>query len=88
MHERLFCDGTQSTNRTSGYFEYPSVVAMLLREVRYGVNLGYGALEIDPFGPRRFDLSRRAEFGRVAELGLHPLPNNEFRNERALRFER
>ena len=31
------------------YFEYPSTVAMLLREIRYGINLGLTNITIDPF---------------------------------------
>ena len=34
MYERLACDGTQQYNRTEAYQEYPSVVAILLREIR------------------------------------------------------
>jgi hypothetical protein len=49
MHERLACDGTQQLNRTTAYFEYPSVAAMLLRSVRYGVELGYGTISVKPF---------------------------------------
>jgi hypothetical protein len=55
MHERYGCDGNQQLNRTSHYFEYPSTVAMLLREVRYGIELGYATVTIDPFGPRAFN---------------------------------
>ena len=29
------------------YFEYPSTVAMLLREIRYGINLGLMNITID-----------------------------------------
>lgn len=50
LHERYGCDGDQQRNRTGDYFEYPSIVAMLLREVRYGINLGVGSITIDPFG--------------------------------------
>lgn len=32
------------------YFEYPSLVAMLLREIKYGVELTLDAVKIDPFG--------------------------------------
>ena len=54
MHERYGCDGKQQQNRTAAYFEYPSVVAMLLREIRYGINLGLNGVSIAPFGPRAF----------------------------------
>jgi hypothetical protein len=55
MHERYGCDGTQQQNRTSHYFEYPSTVAMLLREVKYGIELGHATVSIDPFGPQAFN---------------------------------
>lgn len=54
MHERLHCDGSQELNRTAAYFEYPSVVAMLLREVRYGITLGFSTVTIAPFGINEF----------------------------------
>lgn len=55
MH-RYGCDGLQQENRTMYYFEYPSLVAMLVREVRYGVELTLDAIEINPFGaPATFD---------------------------------
>jgi hypothetical protein len=41
LHERYGCDGLQQMNRTEAYFEYPATVAMLLREIRYGVNMGF-----------------------------------------------
>lgn len=34
LHERYSCQGTQATQRTAAYFEFPSVVAMLTRCVR------------------------------------------------------
>jgi hypothetical protein len=38
------------------YFEYPSLVAMLVREVRYGVEVTLDAVEVNPFGaPAVFD---------------------------------
>ena len=49
MHERLGCDGSQQLNRTAMYFEYPATAAMLLRAVRYGIELGLGSLSIKPF---------------------------------------
>ena len=54
MHERYGCDGQQQSNRTYAYFEYPSLVAMLLREVRYGIRLGFQTVSIAPFGPAQF----------------------------------
>ena len=41
-------------NRTEYYFEYPSLVTMLVREVRYGINLGLMEVTIAPFGPTDF----------------------------------
>ena len=41
MHERYGCDGTMQTNRTAAYFEYPSTVAILNREIRYGIEIDF-----------------------------------------------
>ena len=54
MHERVLCDGSPSLNRTAGYFEYPSVVAMMVRAVRYGIDVGFGAVAVVPLGVERF----------------------------------
>lgn len=51
LHERYSCQGTQATQRTAAYFEFPSVVAMLTREVRYGIKLGIRNVTIDPLQP-------------------------------------
>jgi hypothetical protein len=32
------------------YFEYPSFVAMMVREIKYGVELGLDAVSVVPFG--------------------------------------
>lgn len=48
LHERYTCQGTQATQRTAAYFEFPSVVAMLTREVRYGIKLAIRNVTIDP----------------------------------------
>lgn len=48
LHERYTCQGTQATQRTAAYFEFPSVVAMLTREVRYGIKLGIRNVTVDP----------------------------------------
>lgn len=37
------------------YFEYPSVVAMLIRSVRYGINFGFQSIEINPFGVNTYN---------------------------------
>ncbi len=49
MHERYGCDGLQQENRTMYYFEYPSYVSMLIREIRYGISLGLTQVSISPF---------------------------------------
>ncbi len=28
---------------------------MMLREIRYGINIGFTYIEIDPFGPREYN---------------------------------
>jgi len=48
MHESYGCDGKQQQNRTDAYFEYPSTVVMILREVRYGIRLGFQSVEVSP----------------------------------------
>jgi len=55
MHERQFCDGTQQLNRTWAYFEYPAVVSMLLRHVKYGIQQGISSFTVDPLGPSSFE---------------------------------
>lgn len=50
MRERYGCDGLQQKNRSEAYFEYPCTVAMLLREIRYGINIGLSNITVDPFG--------------------------------------
>jgi len=54
LHERYHCDGTPEQNRTSHYFEYPSVTAMMLHSVRYGIQLGLSSITVSPFGPTNF----------------------------------
>ena len=34
--------------------EYPSTVVMLLREIKYGINITFSTIEIDPFGPTTY----------------------------------
>lgn len=55
LHERYHCDGTPETNRTSHYFEYPSVTAMMIRFIRYGIKLDFQDVTIAPFGPENFE---------------------------------
>jgi len=54
LHERYACDGSPQQNRTSYYFEYPSVTAMMLHFVRYGIELGFDSVKVSPFGPKVF----------------------------------
>lgn len=54
LHERYGCEGEPQTNRTPYYFEYPSVVAMMLRQIRYGIKLGLSNITVAPFGPSNF----------------------------------
>jgi len=54
LHERYHCDGTPEKNRTSHYFEYPSVTAMMLHYVRYGIQLSFDSITVSPFGPTAF----------------------------------
>jgi len=54
LHERYNCDGTPQRNRTSHYFEYPSVTAMMLHYIRYGIQLGFDSVKVSPFGPKNF----------------------------------
>ena len=49
MHERYGCDGLQQENRTMYYFEYPALVSMLLKDIRYGVQLDVSGVTIAPF---------------------------------------
>lgn len=54
LRERYGCDGLLQQNRTEYYFEYPSVVAMMAKEIKYGVILGLNTIRIEPFGPTEF----------------------------------
>jgi hypothetical protein len=47
LTERYDCAG--NAIRAQFYHEYPEVVAMLLREVTYGIELGIDTVTIDPF---------------------------------------
>jgi len=48
MYERYQCNGQPTHN--AFYIEYPAVVAMFLRYMRYGINIGLTSLTIDPLG--------------------------------------
>jgi hypothetical protein len=47
LTERYDCAG--NAIRTPYYHEYPEVVAMLLREAAYGIDVGLGSVRVDPF---------------------------------------
>jgi hypothetical protein len=49
LPERYDCSGNVA--HSPYYHEYPQMAVMLMREVRYGINLGLGTVAIDPFGP-------------------------------------
>jgi hypothetical protein len=53
LTERYDCAG--NAIRSPFYVEYPELVAMLLRDVRYGIRLSVGGIEIDPLGPSAFE---------------------------------
>ena len=54
MPERYDADGLPAHN---GYYhEYPDIVTMVLREMRYGVHTGMREVTIHPFGISDFDL--------------------------------
>jgi hypothetical protein len=48
LPERYDCSGNPAHNPY--YHEYPEMAVMLMREVRYGINLGLGTVTIDPWG--------------------------------------
>jgi hypothetical protein len=52
LPERYDCSGDPA--HSPYYHEYPEMTVMLMREVRYGINLGLGTVTIDPFGPSSF----------------------------------
>ena len=54
LHERYGCDGKQQQNRTNYYFEYPSTLVLLLREIRYGIDIAFQTVTIQPFGVETF----------------------------------
>lgn len=49
LPERYDCSGNVA--HSPYYHEYPQMAVMLMREVRYGINLGLDTVTIDPFGP-------------------------------------
>lgn len=60
LFERYDANGTQI--RTSYYFEYPSLVTMMLTEIRYGIDVTLSTVKVDPFPVTDFTFS----FGSLA----------------------
>jgi len=52
LYERYQCQAMPTHNPY--YIEYPEVVAMLLREVRYGIDLGFSVVTVWPLGVDSF----------------------------------
>lgn len=52
------------TNRTSAYFEYPSTVAILQREIRYGIEVDFTKVTVKPLlakpGPFSYHVTTQA----------------------------
>jgi hypothetical protein len=48
MYERWQCEGLPTHNPY--YHEYAEVVAMIVHDVKCGIELGFGRLRVDPFG--------------------------------------
>jgi len=55
LWERYGCDGQPQLNRTWAYFEYPSVVSIMISRVRYGIIPGITYFTIKPFGVKQFN---------------------------------
>ena len=55
LPERFTCAGADTHNNY--YFEYPSVVAMLIFEVRYGITLALARVKVDPLSAAAFDFA-------------------------------
>ncbi len=55
LTERYDCNG--NAIRAPYYHEYPELVAMLLREVSYGIELGVGSVSIDPIEARPYSFA-------------------------------
>lgn len=62
LFERYDANGTQI--RTSYYFEYPSLVTMMLTEIRYGIDVTLSTVKVDPFPVTDFTFS----FGSMSVL--------------------
>lgn len=55
LYERYNATGQQI--RTPYYFEYPSLVTMMLREVQYGIDISLDSVTIDPFPHKDYELT-------------------------------
>mmetsp|Transcript_36000 Transcript_36000/g.62546 ORF Transcript_36000/g.62546 Transcript_36000/m.62546 type:complete len:399 (+) Transcript_36000:1-1197(+) len=55
LSERYDCEGNRI--RAPFFFEYPCLLTLMLREVRYGIDLGLTHWNLEPFGPKSFNLS-------------------------------
>jgi hypothetical protein len=72
LPERYDCSGNPAHN--AYYHEYPEMAVMLMREVRYGINLGLGTVTIDPLGGGRVSLPTRRRQRRLQPPRRHPQP--------------
>ena len=48
LPERYGCSGDPQRNRTAFFFEYPSVIALMVAQMRYGIGLGLRTVSIRP----------------------------------------
>jgi hypothetical protein len=55
LPERFTCDGKDTHNEF--YFEYPSTVAMMIFEVRYGISIAMTRVRVDPLSAASFVFS-------------------------------
>jgi hypothetical protein len=62
LYERYDANGNQI--RTSFYFEYPSLIALIIREVVYGIDISMNYVNIDPieYQPFQFNLGNTKVF--------------------------
>ena len=55
LYERYDNNGNQI--RTPYYFEYPSLITILLREIKYGINIELNKIHINPFPAQSYNFS-------------------------------
>lgn len=55
LYERYDSSGNQI--RTPYYFEYPSLITILLREIKYGINIELNKIHINPFPVQAYNFS-------------------------------